>query len=250
MIKRLSAFALALAGIGLSAQAATVVQPSFSRCEKPVWPAEALRNEYQGMVGLALMIDVDGDVQETRVEQSSGYPVLDQAAAQAIGSCKFNPRKVNGRPAPSVLKMQYQWTLPDWTPADAAKAAAAARVSAERGEAAGQYRLAQMYLRGDGVTRDRAEAEKWLRLAAAQGHAGAQDQLGVLLVPDDDYAGNAEEAVAWFRKAAEQGRARSQYYLGVVLLKQGQTDVALDWLKKSAAQNYPAAQHKLAALDK
>lgn len=163
--------------------------------------------------------------------------------------CKFKPPLVNGRATPALTKISFNWTMYEERPEHVAEALAAARAGVERGEAASQYQLGQMYLRGAGVDKDRAEAEKWLRLAAAQGHAGAQDRLAMLLIPDDGYAGDAEQAMLWFRKAAEQGRARSQYFVGAALLQQGRLDEAKLWLQKSAAQHYPSAQAKLASLE-
>lgn len=242
-----SAVALAclLAGAlsGTPALAANVVPPTFQSCGKPVLPDVALHNEYQGTVMLALLLDVDGDIQEARVEQSSGYPILDQAAAEYARSCKFTPSRVNGRALPRVLKMPINWNSHRYGPQDVM----VARTGAERGDATAQYLLGKMYLHANGVGKDNAEAERWLRQAAEQGVAGAQDELAVLLIPNGG-SGDAEQSLNWFRKAAEQGRARSQYYLGTVLLRQGQTDEAIQWLRKSAAQSYPGAQAKLAGL--
>lgn len=246
MHRYLPALAGLMAGaiLSTSAAAAAIIHPTFQTCDQPVWPEVALNNEYQGTVHLALMIDVDGDVQETRIERSSGYAILDRAAADRMRSCKFTPGRIDGRAAPQLLKMAYDWTLRDHRPEDVS----AARAAAERGDAASQYLLGKMYLYGDGIAKNRVEARKWLRLAAEQGNAGAQDELATLLIPANGQAGDADEALQWFRKAAAQGRARSQYFLGTVLLQRGQTEEGLAWLHKSAAQSYPGAQAALARL--
>ena len=51
------------------------------------------------------------------------------------------------------------------------------RLSAEQGNAAGQYNLGLMYSQGRGVPTDGIEAIKWFRKAAEQGHVGAQDRV-------------------------------------------------------------------------
>ena len=53
------------------------------------------------------------------------------------------------------------------------------RLSAEQGNADGQYELGRMYFQGQGVPQDYKEAVKWYRLSAEQGFANAQHNLGV-----------------------------------------------------------------------
>ncbi len=51
---------------------------------------------------------------------------------------------------------------------------------AEQGDAAAQFDLGLMYLKGEGVPQDHAEAVKWYRRAAEQGLAEAQFNLGLM----------------------------------------------------------------------
>ena len=60
------------------------------------------------------------------------------------------------------------------------------RQAADRGLAEAQYRLGQMYQRGEGVAADTAEAQQWLRRAAGQGHVGAVLILAQQAPPEDD----------------------------------------------------------------
>lgn len=50
---------------------------------------------------------------------------------------------------------------------------------AEQGNASAQYKLAQKYMMGIGVSQDTDIAFEWYRLAAEQGHAGAQYLLSM-----------------------------------------------------------------------
>lgn len=63
---------------------------------------------------------------------------------------------------------------------------------------------------------------------------------------------NQVEAVKYYEKSARRGNAESQYWLGVMFLEgSGITeddDLALDWISKSAAQNYPPGEQLLAHL--
>ena len=54
------------------------------------------------------------------------------------------------------------------------------RLYAEKGVVNAQFRLAQMYQKGQGVPQDYKEALKWFRLSAEQGDAEAQRSLGVM----------------------------------------------------------------------
>jgi hypothetical protein len=76
------------------------------------------------------------------------------------------------------------------------------RKAAEKGDVAGEMRLAALYRDGRGVVHDMAQAAEWYRKAAEQGDATAQATLGVLYsmgqgVPHDDV-----EAYYWLDLAA------------------------------------------------
>jgi len=80
-------------------------------CEKPEYPPASLRAEETGVVRLAFLIDVDGKVLESKVERSTGYRRLDEAARRALGLCKFKPATVNGKPEKSWARMEYEWKI-------------------------------------------------------------------------------------------------------------------------------------------
>lgn len=246
MKKHLAALALACGQFNPHAWAQTPAL-EFNSCAKPTWPKEALRHEYQGTVTLALLIAADGTVRKSRLEKSSGYPILDLAAQESIERCKFKPGKIDGQPGEGWQLMQYVWTLEDKNPAVMAAALTQARAGAERGEAADQNKLGLIYLNGQGVDRDMVEAKKWLFMAAHQGSSEAQYTLGMLAMPRDGKA-DMQEAMDWFRKAADQGQARSQYYLGAYLLKRGDNDQARILLDKAARQGHSGAQTMLSQL--
>ena len=60
---------------------------------------------------LQLRIDADGTVLDQRVERSSGFERLDQAALNALARCHFQPGTVAGRPVTSWTRLRYLWTL-------------------------------------------------------------------------------------------------------------------------------------------
>lgn len=82
-----------------------------SKCEKPEYPRNSLRNEETGTVYLAFLIGVDGRVIDSRIEKSSGFKDLDKAAKNGLSLCKFKPGTTDGKPEQSWAKMEYVWKL-------------------------------------------------------------------------------------------------------------------------------------------
>ena len=92
----------------ITRQAAIV---SSSACEKPAYPPASLRSQEQGVVTLGFLIDLDGRVLESKVEKSSGYRRLDDAASKALGLCKFQPALIDNKPEKSWARIEYEWRI-------------------------------------------------------------------------------------------------------------------------------------------
>lgn len=80
-------------------------------CKQPEYPAASRRNEETGTVQLRFLIGVDGKVIESKVESSSGYPRLDQAALRALSLCQFKPGTLDGKAEQSWASLKYEWRL-------------------------------------------------------------------------------------------------------------------------------------------
>lgn len=80
-------------------------------CRKPDYPSSSERLGEQGTVVLQFLVGADGRVIDSRVQSSSGYPRLDQAAREALGRCKFTAGTVDGRPERSWAQIKYTWRL-------------------------------------------------------------------------------------------------------------------------------------------
>ena len=52
----------------------------------PQYPGLALRNHYQGTVTIAIQVDPTGKITEAKVQKSSGFAALDEAALDAVKS--------------------------------------------------------------------------------------------------------------------------------------------------------------------
>ncbi len=80
-------------------------------CSKLQYPLESLRNEDQGTVRVAYLIDIDGAVVDSKIVKSSGYPRLDKVALLGLSKCKFKPGKENGESVKAWVEMSYVWKI-------------------------------------------------------------------------------------------------------------------------------------------
>jgi bla regulator protein BlaR1 len=68
----------------------------FHSCAKPVYPHDELAAGHKGTVAMKFLVNVDGTVGASRVERTSGFPALDEAALQALSKCRFIPASKGG----------------------------------------------------------------------------------------------------------------------------------------------------------
>ncbi|MFC1680408.1 hypothetical protein ACFL1S_01245 [Pseudomonadota bacterium] len=82
--------------------------------------------------------------------------------------------------------------------------------AAEQGHKEAQYRLANQYYSGRGVSKDIDQAEKWYREAALQGHLESSRMLGDIYSSGRYVPKDLEEAENWYRVGADLGDETSQ----------------------------------------
>jgi periplasmic protein TonB len=71
---------------------------AYLRAPPPRYPTAARRARMQGTVILRVLVDAQGKPQQVRIQQSSGYPLLDRAARlQVLRTWLFQPAQHNGR---------------------------------------------------------------------------------------------------------------------------------------------------------
>lgn len=80
-------------------------------CPRPDYPPGAQAQGAQGTTYLGLLIGTDGVVLESRLERSSGYPQLDEAARAALGACRFAPAWHDGVPVQQWARSSHAWQL-------------------------------------------------------------------------------------------------------------------------------------------
>lgn len=83
----------------------------FTGCTQPEYPPSDRRAGHQGTVVLGYRIREDGKVMESKVNRSTGYPLMDEAARLAIDKCRFRPAMQDGQPVESWVDIMYIWEL-------------------------------------------------------------------------------------------------------------------------------------------
>jgi protein TonB len=88
-------------------------KPNFGVCKFPDYPRMSLKNEESGTVRLMFLTDADGSVERVLNRKSSGSPLLDSAALEAMKLCRFRPATLNEVPERSWVTVDYVFKLPD-----------------------------------------------------------------------------------------------------------------------------------------
>jgi TonB family protein len=77
----------------------------------PVYPLDAVRRRLQGVVLLQLRITAQGKVEDVKLIQSSGHPILDNAAIDAVASWQGRPARRWGQAVTSVERLPIRFRL-------------------------------------------------------------------------------------------------------------------------------------------
>jgi TonB family protein len=91
-------------------QAASPNATAGKPCAGAEYPPEARRYELEGITTLRFHLAPDGRVAGARVEKSSGWALLDEAAIRTIQACSFTPEQA-ARAKGAALPVQYVWSL-------------------------------------------------------------------------------------------------------------------------------------------
>ncbi|MBR7799001.1 energy transducer TonB [Undibacterium fentianense] len=103
--------AVALLSSVMTANAAEVPMVERQTCEKAVYPKSSLMNEETGTVTLSILVGADGNVMDSKVDQSSGSKTLDKAAVKIYSTCKFKPAVKDGKAQQAWAKLEHVWSL-------------------------------------------------------------------------------------------------------------------------------------------
>lgn len=136
-----------------------------------------------------------------------------------------------------------------WHPTDKAYAKDILREAVIAGDTEAQYRLARSYE----TEKNYAQAFPLYQDLALKGWAGAQTRLGAMYVEGRSVSQNTDVAIQWLKRAAAQGDASAHLFLGAIYLREmpnsPRNDVlGAQWMQSSAYLGNAQAQDILAGL--
>jgi protein TonB len=94
-----------------TAHGGTATKPSYRYNPRPEYPASARSQHQQGTVLLDVEVNAQGGAATVRLEQSSGFPLLDQAAISAVRRWEFEPARIGGIPVASQTRIPVRFSL-------------------------------------------------------------------------------------------------------------------------------------------
>jgi protein TonB len=87
--------------------------PDYRKNPEPDYPPLARRRHQQGLVTLAVKVNTQGRVAEVKVKTSSGFPILDEAALQAVRAWEFQPARIGLMAVESEIEVPVRFRLTD-----------------------------------------------------------------------------------------------------------------------------------------
>jgi protein TonB len=87
--------------------------PGYLRNPAPVYPRLARERGYEGTVLLEIDVLVSGRPGTVQVRHSSGYPLLDDAAVQAVRRWTFRPAQRGYTPVSLTVELPIRFRLVD-----------------------------------------------------------------------------------------------------------------------------------------
>ena len=85
--------------------------PNFRARTPPAYPRRAVELGQQGEVIVEALLDGAGVPQSVRVHRSSGFPLLDAAALDAVRAWRFVPAQQAGRPVAARVRLPVRFRL-------------------------------------------------------------------------------------------------------------------------------------------
>jgi TonB family protein len=88
-------------------------KPLLRAVVRPVYPGSAWSKGHEGSVVVKVLVDVDGQVTDVDILESSGYMELDQAAIKAVWRAKFTPAIYHGKPVRVWVSIPFRFKFTD-----------------------------------------------------------------------------------------------------------------------------------------
>ena len=90
---------------------ADLVPPVLLVSPAPEYPDGARRLRAEGLVLCRLHVDAHGAVTAVDIEESSGHPDLDQAAALGLRTWRFKPATLDGKPIAALVRHRVRFEM-------------------------------------------------------------------------------------------------------------------------------------------
>ncbi len=84
------------------------------KSERPPYPQEARKQGWEGTVLLRITVGTGGDVENVKIRESSGFPELDESAAQSVKTWRFDPAKEGDDPISSAVDLPVRFDLEEY----------------------------------------------------------------------------------------------------------------------------------------
>jgi protein TonB len=95
------------------AQVGVRAEPNYLKNPEPPYPLAARRRRETGMVLLTVKVTAQGRAAKVELKQSSGHPLLDEAALQAVRSWEFQPARIGSMAVESEIEVPVRFKLTD-----------------------------------------------------------------------------------------------------------------------------------------
>lgn len=84
------------------------------RTNRPPYPQVARKRGWEGTVVLRLTVNREGNVETVNTHKSSGFPDLDESAAQAVKAWRFSPAKDGEFPISATVDLPVRFDLDEY----------------------------------------------------------------------------------------------------------------------------------------
>lgn len=81
---------------------------------RPDYPQTARQQGWEGTVVLRITVGTGGDVENVAIHESSGFPELDESAAQSVKTWQFDPAKLGDDPISSAVDLPVRFDLEEY----------------------------------------------------------------------------------------------------------------------------------------
>lgn len=95
------------------APVAVRAEPNYLKNPEPDYPATARRRHEQGLVLLIVKVSAEGRALRIDLKQTSGHPLLDEAAMKAVRDWEFVPARVGPLAVDSKIEVPVCFKLAD-----------------------------------------------------------------------------------------------------------------------------------------